>query len=112
MSGFRVSMANRIEPFLAINIEPLYGIRTENLDYRPQPQKASAYRFQQIFEQIMSLPFFYDVTDKEIDKAKELALLLYRRYFDARTLAAYEGEMTRILAYASPLSSNSCLRTL
>ena len=75
------------------------GIGIENLDYRPQPRKASSYRLQQIFDQIMSLPFFRDITDKEIDEAKKLAPVRYRRYFDAGRLAAYEGEMRRILAY-------------
>ncbi|MGZ4865102.1 MAG: hypothetical protein ACXV39_10785 [Halobacteriota archaeon] len=74
------------------------GMVTENLEYSPQARRASAYRLKQIFDQVMSLPFFNGITDKESEEAKKLAPVLYRRYFDQQRLAAYEQEISRILA--------------
>jgi hypothetical protein len=74
------------------------GSSTENLDYRPRARKASAYRLRQIYEQVMALPFFRDVTEEESEHARRRAPVLYRRYFDEKRLAAYEEEMPRILA--------------
>ena len=74
------------------------GDSVANLDYSPQPRKASAYRVQQILRQVMDLPFFCGATEQEIEEARRLAPVLYRRYFSQRQLAAYDNEMLQLLA--------------
>lgn len=72
------------------------GASVANLDYTPQPRKASSYRVQQIVKQVMDLPFFQGVTEREIDEARNLAPVLYRRFFNQRQLKSYDAEISQL----------------
>lgn len=75
------------------------GLTTQNLDYIAQARRASSYKLKQIYAQIMDLPFFRSVTAAEIERAKNLAPILYRRYFNERLATSYQSEIAKILAF-------------
>lgn len=83
------------------------GALLENLDYLPQPRMSSSYRVQQILRQVFDLPFFGGLAENEIEEARTIAPVRYRRYFNQQRLAAYDHEIKHLLALCKSIGSNN-----